>query len=232
MSAIGCRLIRPRRSCTTFSPIPAARPALRSHVEGQLVDPEWTKAMAESEKNGKLVSKVEFRFLHATDYSPVVKPAVAGEPRVFELRTYTCTPNNLKRLDARFRDHTIALFSKHGMEHFGYWQLDAGQKGADDTLIYMLMHKSKEAHDASFDAFRADPDWVKAREASEKEGKGSLTTPDGSQVGAVDTHRLFADQIARCRERRAWGNFVEPTVHDAIRYRVRLGGAWPTGAAR
>ncbi len=34
-------------------------------------DPEWNKARAESEKDGKLVEKVEEKFLKPTDYSPI-----------------------------------------------------------------------------------------------------------------------------------------------------------------
>jgi hypothetical protein len=46
-------------------------------------------------------------------------------------------------------------------------------------LVYLLAHRSPEAAKASFDAFRLNPEWVAAREASEKAGGGSLTTPDG-----------------------------------------------------
>ena len=105
----------------------------------------------------------------------------AAAPRVFELRIYTASTGNLDALDSRFRDHTIQLFSKHGMEHVGYWHPMPGQKGADNTLIYILAHKSKEAADASFKAFRVDPDWVAAREASEKKAGGSLT--EGGMAG-------------------------------------------------
>ncbi|MBV9122904.1 MAG: NIPSNAP family protein [Planctomycetes bacterium] len=34
-------------------------------------DPEWKAAKAESEKDGKLVDRVESVFLHPTDYSPI-----------------------------------------------------------------------------------------------------------------------------------------------------------------
>jgi len=34
-------------------------------------DPHWKKAQAESEKNGKLVNKVESRFMTPTDFSPL-----------------------------------------------------------------------------------------------------------------------------------------------------------------
>ena len=141
-------------------------------------DPDWQSARKASEENGKLLTKVESVFLSATDFSPAITPSVA-EPRVFELRTYTTTPGNLGRLQARFRDHTVALFEKHGMTNLFYWTPMADQKNADSTLVYLLAHKDADAAKASFTAFRADPAWVAAKDASEKEGGGSLTVPDG-----------------------------------------------------
>jgi hypothetical protein len=138
-------------------------------------DPEWRAAAKASEANGRLVSKIESFFMQATDYSPAIKPSKGGEPRVFELRDYTASQGNLSALDARFRDHTIKLFSKHNMEHIGYWHLAAGQKDAERKLIYILAHKSPEAGKASFTAFRQDPDWIKARADSEQKAGGSLT---------------------------------------------------------
>lgn len=142
-------------------------------------DPEWKKAQAESEANGKLVAKIEEQFMKATDYSPMIKPGMGGGKRVFELRTYTTTPNNLPLLDSRFRDHTVNLFKKHGMDNLFYWHLAPGQKGAENTLIYILAHETPEMAKKSFDAFRQDPEWTAARKASEEKGGGSLTVPDG-----------------------------------------------------
>ena len=141
-------------------------------------DPEWQSARKASEANGKLVDKVESVFLSATDFSPAIGPSAAG-PRVFELRTYTTTTGNLGRLQARFRDHTLALFTKHGMTNLFYWTPMADQKNADSTLVYLLAHKDADAAKASFGAFRADPVWIAAKDASEKDGGGSLTVPDG-----------------------------------------------------
>ena len=141
-------------------------------------DPEWKAVAKASEANGRLVNKIVSVFLSATDFSPEIKPSVA-EPRVFELRTYTTTPGNLDRLQARFRDHTLALFTKHGMTNLCYWTPMAGQPTAENTLVYMLAHKDADAAKASFAAFRADTVWVAAKEASEKAGGGSLTVPDG-----------------------------------------------------
>jgi hypothetical protein len=142
-------------------------------------DPDWQAAHKASEVNGKLVTKADQAFMNTTDYSPEIKPTKASEPRVFELRTYTASPGNLKALDARFRDHTIKLFGKHGMENIAYWHLMPGEKGAEDTLVYLLAHKSKESAGASFKAFGADPDWVAARKASEEKAGGPLTGPGG-----------------------------------------------------
>src|SRR5918997_1615517 len=93
--------------------------------------------------------------------------SLQAENRVFELRTYVSKEGKLENVLARFRDHTTKLFEKHGMQNIGYWV----PKDTPNTLIYIVAHKSREAANASWDAFRKDPDWVKARTASEAGGK-------------------------------------------------------------
>jgi len=90
-----------------------------------------------------------------------------GDTRYFELRTYYAAPGKLDALNARFRDHTNKLFKKHGMDIIGFWT-DAKKP---DVLVYILAYPSKEAREKSWKAFREDPDWIKAKEASEKDGK-------------------------------------------------------------
>jgi hypothetical protein len=158
-----------------------SREAREKSWKAFMADPDWQKASKESEKNGKLVAKVESFFMEETDYSPAVKASAASPERIFELRTYTASAGNLGALDSRFRDHTIKLFNKHGMQNIAYWHLMPGQKGADNKLIYLLAHKSKDAAAESFKAFREDPDWVAARKASEEKAGGSLT--EGGMVG-------------------------------------------------
>jgi hypothetical protein len=156
-----------------------SREAREASWKAFIADPDWQAASKASEVNGKLVDKVEQRFMTATDFSPAIAPSVGKGERVFELRTYTATPGNLPGLQARFRDHTLALFTKHGMTNVAYWQLTPDQPEADATLIYLLAHANPEAAKKSFDTFRADPAWVAAKKASEDKGGGSLTTPDG-----------------------------------------------------
>jgi hypothetical protein len=147
--------------------------------KGLIADPEWQAVFKASEAQGRLVEKVEVRLLRATDYSPAIQPPGAGGPRVFELRTYVAAPDRLAALNARFRNHTLGLFAKHGMQNVAYWTVAEGEPGADDTLIYFIAHRNREAAKASFDAFRVDPDWLKAREESEEKAGGSLTAPGG-----------------------------------------------------
>jgi hypothetical protein len=134
-----------------------------------MADPQWKKVQKTTEANGKIVAKVESTFMSETDFS---KLNITNEgDRVFELRTYKTTQYNLGLLLARFRNHTVELFTKHGMTNLVYFT----DNNANDMLIYLLAHKSKEAGLASFNTFRVDPAWLAAREASEKLAKGSLT---------------------------------------------------------
>ena len=94
----------------------------------------------------------------------------AATDRVFELRTYHTLPGRLPALEKRFRDHTTKLFEKHGMTNIGYW-VPADSPAKENTLIYVLAHKSRDAAKASWDAFRKDPDWQAVQKASEADGK-------------------------------------------------------------
>lgn len=145
-------------------------------------DAAWQKAVKESVAGGEIVAKMESILLTATDFSPPVAPSVGKGERVFELRIYTATKGNLENLNARFRDHTVKLFEKHGMTNLPYFNVAKGEKDADKMLYYFLAHASQDAAKKSFDAFRTDPAWVAARKASEEKGGGSLTEPKGGVV--------------------------------------------------
>lgn len=95
--------------------------------------------------------------------------AQAGGP-VYELRIYTAVEGKLPAVLARFRDHTVKIFEKYGMENVGYW-VAADPPKSQNTLYYVLKHKSREAATASWAAFRKDPDWLKAQKESEVAGK-------------------------------------------------------------
>ena len=98
-------------------------------------------------------------------------PSLAKGSRCFEIRTYTAAPGKLEELHARFRNHTVKLFKKHGMEIVGFWGPTDKEKGSENTLVYVLAFPSREARDKAFRDFGADPEWQQARKDSEKNGK-------------------------------------------------------------
>jgi hypothetical protein len=94
----------------------------------------------------------------------------SAQTRVYELRTYTCNEGKLETLKTRFRDHTIEIFNRHGMESIGYWVPQDPEK-SKTTLIYILAHPSREAAAKNWKEFSSDPEWKKVAAESEVNGK-------------------------------------------------------------
>ena len=88
---------------------------------------------------------------------------------IYELRTYTPAEGKLDALNARFRDHTRAIFDRHHMKSVGYWLPTEGVNAG--KFVYILEHASREDADRNWAAFNADPEWVKVRTESEMNGK-------------------------------------------------------------
>jgi hypothetical protein len=97
-------------------------------------------------------------------------PTEPAMTRIFEIRTYTAEDGKLDALNARFRDHTIQLFEKHGMEVIGFW-IPTDEPRSKNTLIYILAHPSREAAKQHWEEFQNDPDWKKVKADSEADGK-------------------------------------------------------------
>ena len=94
-----------------------------------------------------------------------------SKDRVFEIRTYHCLEGRLPALNKRFKENTCGLFKKHGMELIGFWTPTDEKDGKQNTLVYILAYPSRDAAKKSWEAFQADPEWKKARAASEVDGK-------------------------------------------------------------
>ena len=106
------------------------------------------------------------------------------------MRTYYANPGKIEELHSRFRDHTNAIFVKHGMTLVGYWVPEKKNEEDPDTLVYILAYPSKEARDASWKAFGSDPAW---REAFKK------STENGRLVSKVDSVFLKATDYSPIR---------------------------------
>jgi hypothetical protein len=112
--------------------------------------------------------------LGSLDGSGVVHAEAADAPaqptQVFELRTYTAAEGRLDPLLARFRDHTLRIFEKHGMTNIGYWRPQDDPEH-QNTLVYLIAHPSREAADVNWRAFAADPEWQRVAEESQRDGR-------------------------------------------------------------
>lgn len=103
--------------------------------------------------------------------TPAPSPSLKPSGKFYELRIYHAAPGKLEQLHDRFRKHTNAIFRKHGMEIVGFWGPTDKEKGAESDLIYVLAYPSREAREAAWKAFAADPAWIAARKESEKDGR-------------------------------------------------------------
>jgi hypothetical protein len=132
-------------------------------------DPVWKKAFAASRKDGAIVTKVVSQYLKMNDYSPKSIPD-NKKALTYELRTYTTNKGKLPNLNARFRDHTLRIFAKHGMKNIAYFT-PTDEKLQKNTLVYFIAHASPEAAGKSWKAFGGDPEWRKVAKESQVDGR-------------------------------------------------------------
>ncbi|GAB3554350.1 NIPSNAP family protein [Spirosoma fluminis] len=106
-------------------------------------------------------------FANPTPVKPVSSEPTASS-KFYEVRIYYPTPGKYAEIVDRFRQYTLKIFEKHGMENIGYWTpTDTTRK----ELIYILAYPSREARDASWKAFGSDPEWKAVVAKTEANGK-------------------------------------------------------------
>ncbi len=169
-----------------------------------------------------LVSSLSVSSLTAQD----VKDKPSG--KLYELRFYTAHPGKLPDLHARFRDHTLGLFEKHGMENIIYWTVSQGTKDDGDDaanmLVYVIAHKDLAAKKASWEAFIADPEWKAVAAKSEENGKilakpprSILMTETEFSAGDEPVNR-GSDAAPRLWELRQYNDGPERVPHTVERF--------------
>jgi hypothetical protein len=116
-----------------------------------------------------LVGCISNKAMAQTPATGAAAPETKLRPQpVYEMRVYYAAPGKLEDLNTRFRNNTMRIFVKHGMTNVGYWiPID----NPENKLVYILSYPSREARDASWKAFSADPEWQAVAKASEANGK-------------------------------------------------------------
>lgn len=85
---------------------------------------------------------------------------------IYELREYVSAPGKMPALQARFANHTLGLFQRHGLEVFGFWR----DPNDENRLVYMLRFADEDTLKTAWAAFQNDPEWRQVRADSEKDG--------------------------------------------------------------
>lgn len=87
---------------------------------------------------------------------------------IHELRIYTCVPGRLPKLLERFQTTTLGLWAKHGIRQAGFWTTVIGK--SNHELTYLLEWESLAERETRWTAFVTDPEWLRARDETEKDG--------------------------------------------------------------
>jgi NIPSNAP len=86
---------------------------------------------------------------------------------LYELRSYEVVPGRMPALHARFQNHTLGFFAKHGIKAVGFWEAAIGES---NVLHYILAWESLAQRERAWGAFMADPEWLRVREESQRDG--------------------------------------------------------------
>lgn len=93
-----------------------------------------------------------------------------GSGHVFELRTYTTAEGKLQTLSDRFRDRTLTIFKKHGMQAVGVW-IPTDAPHSANTLVFLMEWPSRAEADRTWQRFGEDPAWKALVAETEKDGR-------------------------------------------------------------
>ncbi len=132
-------------------------------------DAALTAAYARIEAGESPYESRSSSILEATAYSPAVVEGKIEKPRYYEMRVYHApTEWQLRAINERFTSATMRLFHAHGIEPLF---LTTTRVGANmPNVTYVIPWDSLAAREKSWDAFGADPEWVKARKESIDKG--------------------------------------------------------------
>lgn len=87
---------------------------------------------------------------------------------IHELRIYHCLPGRVQDLSKRFELHTLKIWERLGIRPIGFWTVRVGP--SNQNFYYMLRWESWEEREHLWHALGADPEWLKVKAETEKDG--------------------------------------------------------------
>ena len=88
----------------------------------------------------------------------------ADSNRVFELMIYHTVNGKVPALESIFRD-VAKLQSKYNLNVIGYW-VPNEDPAWNNTLVYLVIHPSRQEAEANWRALHADPEFLPYRKAA------------------------------------------------------------------
>jgi hypothetical protein len=79
----------------------------------------------------------------------------------------------MPKLVARFRDHILAVWEKHGIRQVGFWTTLVGE--SSEELTYILSWVSPAEREAMWTAFLEDPACHEVRDDSERDRSSRIS---------------------------------------------------------
>ena len=87
---------------------------------------------------------------------------------IYEERIYKIVPGKMPDIMARFTNHALPLFEKHGIKLVGFWQTAIGP--SSNELVYFVAYDDLGHREKAWNAFMNDPAWIEAKAKSEQNG--------------------------------------------------------------
>jgi hypothetical protein len=100
---------------------------------------------------------------------------------VYELRIYHQNSGKQADIHARFRDHTLGLFKKYGVNTYDFWDDATGA----ERIYYINKFDQVEDRAKTFDKMQVAPEWKAVVEESHKNG------PIVEKVDSCDLCRVY-----------------------------------------
>ena len=114
---------------------------------------------------------------------------------IYEYRAYEAAPGKLEALNARFRNHTLGIFERHGIKNIGYWTASVGDYS--DRLIYIVAFEDEGHRERGLGRVPRRPgveacaSGVRSRRRPRCEGIQLPVESDGLLAFTVDGRGLF-----------------------------------------
>ena len=86
---------------------------------------------------------------------------------LYEMRTYEVVPGRMPQMHARFANHTLGFFRKHGIRVVGFWEAAIG---TSNVLHYLLSWDDLAHRERAWSVFQSDPEWHRVRDESQRDG--------------------------------------------------------------